>query len=190
MLCRCTPITGGPPSDPILASLVRSQARIPLHKLSRNYTCRGDVSGFQTIATCRDGFKNFRYKSATSRFASRKRGSQRRRGQINWEVAGLSRTSRGSRHNGIWASWRCSKLDATVLYAEDFCKFYTRQVNALKLTDVMYSTFMCLSVCLSVCVSVSVRKWLTSNEDQMHSKLRTSDLARTFPGTVRTVTFL
>jgi len=45
-----------------------------------------DVSGFQTIATCQDGLKNSRDKSATTGF-----------------VADLSRTSRGSRRNGIWA---------------------------------------------------------------------------------------
>jgi len=37
----------------------------------------GDVSGFQTIATCRDGLKNSRDKSATSPFASRKQGNRR-----------------------------------------------------------------------------------------------------------------
>ena len=77
----------------------------------------GDVSGFQTIATCRYGWKNSRDKSATSPVSSfestrngnfgnvrdKSRGSRRPRGQINGDVTGLSRTSRGSRHNGIRA---------------------------------------------------------------------------------------
>ena len=75
----------------------------------------GEVSGFQTIATRQDGLKNFCDKSATSPFASRKRGNRRRprqdtgksaTSQTNQQerhgfVADLSRTSRGSRHNGI-----------------------------------------------------------------------------------------
>jgi len=70
----------------------------------------GNVSGFQTTATCRDGSRE---KSATSPFVAGKaeigdvrdktRGSRRRRGQMNGDVTGLSRTSRGSRHSGIWA---------------------------------------------------------------------------------------
>jgi len=48
--------------------------------------------GFQTTATCRDRLKNSRDKSATSPFASGRRGNRLR----PW-------TSRGSRHSGIWA---------------------------------------------------------------------------------------
>ena len=81
---------------------------------------RGDVSGFQTIATCRDGLKNSCDKSAIiiNPFASRKRGNRRRprldagksatkrtnnQGGRHGFVADLSRI-RGSRHSGIWAS--------------------------------------------------------------------------------------
>jgi len=62
---------------------------------------------FRTIARCRDCLKNPRDKSAISPFASGKRRSRRRRGQINGDVTGVSRTCRGrhegSWHNGIWA---------------------------------------------------------------------------------------
>jgi len=47
---------------------------------------------FQTIATCRDGFKNSRDKSATSPFASGKRGNQRRPRQDTGKSA-ASRTN-------------------------------------------------------------------------------------------------
>ena len=60
----------------------------------------GEVSGFQTIATCRDGLKNSRDKSATSPFASGKRGSRRGGGQINGDVTGLSWICRG-RHGEV-----------------------------------------------------------------------------------------
>jgi len=71
----------------------------------------GKVSGFLTIATCRDGLKNSRDKSATiSRLRranseigdvrDKTRGSRRRRGQINGNVTGLLRTCRG-RHGEV-----------------------------------------------------------------------------------------
>jgi len=60
----------------------------------------GDVSGFQTIATCRDGFKNSRDKSVTSPFASQclqhtgksatSRTNQRRRHRFVADVTGKS----------------------------------------------------------------------------------------------------
>jgi len=71
---------------------------------------RGYVSGFQTIATCRDGLKNSRDKSATSPLERRRNGemgdlrdktrglSSTRRRQINGDVSGLWRTCR--RHRG------------------------------------------------------------------------------------------
>jgi len=69
----------------------------------------GGVSGFQTNATCRDGLKiavtSRRRQPACLRRQNgdKTRGSLRRRRQINVDVTGLSRTSRGSRHSGIWA---------------------------------------------------------------------------------------
>jgi len=71
----------------------------------------GDVSGFQTIATCRNGLKNSRDKSATSLVCVGERekigdvrdktlGSRRRRGQINGDVTGSSLTCRG-RHGEV-----------------------------------------------------------------------------------------
>ena len=86
----------------------------------RHGSCYGEVTrmfwGFQTIATCRDGLKNSRDKSATSLFASGKRGNRRVRDKTResatWRtnqrgrhgfVADLSRRSRRSRHSGIWA---------------------------------------------------------------------------------------
>jgi len=72
-----------------------------------NDTCHAKVSGSQTIATCRDCLKNPRDKSATSSFASEKTGksatSQTNQQGRHEFVADLSRTSRVSRHNGIWA---------------------------------------------------------------------------------------
>jgi len=53
--------------------------------------------------SCRDGLKNSRDKSATSPFASWKRESRRRCGQINGDAMALSWTSRGSQHSGTWA---------------------------------------------------------------------------------------
>jgi len=71
----------------------------------------GEVSKFQTIATCRDGLKNSCEKSATSPRLRRgnweigdvrdkTRGSQRRRGQINRDVMALSWTCR-RRHGEV-----------------------------------------------------------------------------------------
>jgi len=89
-----------------------------------------NVSGSQTIATCRDGLKSPRDKSATSPFASGKRGDRRRvrdkcdtgksaKSRANQRgchgfVADLSRTSPGSRHSGIWALRRCRQIVSDV----------------------------------------------------------------------------
>ena len=70
---------------------VRAKAQIPLRRLTRNFPVTrvtdGEVSGFQTIATCRDGLKNSRDKSATSPFASWKRENRRRPRQDTGESA-------------------------------------------------------------------------------------------------------
>ena len=69
---------------------------------------RGDVSGFQTIATCRDGLKvpmisrqqARRGNWAIADVRDKIRGSRRHRGQINGDVTGLSQTCRG-RHREV-----------------------------------------------------------------------------------------
>jgi len=99
------------------------KAQSPLH-VTGKFREVGDMDhvmgmfrGFQTIATCRDGLKNSRDKSATSPFVSGRRGNRRRPRQVTGKsatsrtdqrgrhgfVTDLSRTSRGNRHNGIWA---------------------------------------------------------------------------------------
>jgi len=72
-----------------------------------------EVWWFQTIATCRDGLTNSRDKSATSPFASRKRGNQRRPRQDT----GKSATS-ATRHGEVGdvvdkstgTSWVCREV--------------------------------------------------------------------------------
>jgi len=58
----------------------------------------GDVSGFQTIATCRDGLKNSHGKSATSPFASGKRGKSATRPRQDTGKSATSRTNQRGRH--------------------------------------------------------------------------------------------
>ena len=93
-------------------------------------SCYGEVTGGLVVSNHRDmsrWFDKFPWqvgnqpvcvaetrKSATSAtrhgevgdVRDKTRGSRRRRGQINGDVTGLSRTSRGSRHSGIWALQR------------------------------------------------------------------------------------
>jgi len=82
----------------------------------RHGSCYGEVivevSGFQTIVTCRNHLKNCRDKSATSPFVHKKtrksETSATRHGEVGdvadkltWTtLTGLSRTSRGRRRNG------------------------------------------------------------------------------------------
>jgi len=75
------------------------QAQIPLRRLPQNFpVCHREVSGFQAIAACRVGLKNSNDKSATSPFASVKRGNRR-------QDRGKSATSR--RYQRAWTSRVC-----------------------------------------------------------------------------------
>ena len=61
---------------------------------------------------------------------------------------------------------------------------YLRQVNEVNGGDNAF--VRCLSVCLSVCVRAAAGQWELMLIAQKRLKLRTSNLAQVFPGTVRT----